>query len=328
MSKTLSVELVSSTVDVSSDSQVFARFLFLEQNVGVGTDRDFCIRLDQNEDQDLCEIWRYHGAVGTDMVDGIRLTQCDDYLLTGLTLDKAPMDMCFGTRELYSRLLHIIKQRGYPHIVKAWNFIPGINHGEGDQEHYRQFCKGRAEAFDAAGLSGRHMPAGTGVGAPAQQGLGVFILASPKKSYVIENPRQMSAYHYPKQYGPRSPAFSRGTVVRNGSNTQLFLSGTAAIVGHESRHDGDIDAQTKEMLANVSALVSAAKMGPVLNSDTNGSHAVFRLYLRNPTHRSAVEQYLNQFLPASTQLVVLDADICRRELLVEIDGILTAGQTI
>ncbi|MDH3694036.1 MAG: hypothetical protein OER96_05645 [Gammaproteobacteria bacterium] len=292
----------------------------------MSTDKDFHIALSQRNVESLCEIWRYPGPVSTDSIDGINISYCKDYLLTGLTLDTSTGEMCADARGLYERLLPIIKQCDYPYIVKAWNFVPGINQGDGDQETYRQFCKGRAEAFDSAEFSTEHMPAGTGVGAPVNQGLGVFILASPEKSESIENPRQVSAYRYPRQYGPRSPSFSRGAVVHNGSGAQLYVPGTASIVGHQSQHEGNVDAQTKEMLGNVRALVSAAGMDSVLTDDKNDNAAVFRLYLRDPAYSSTVLNHIKDILPSSTRLVILDADICRRELLVEIDGILTHSQ--
>lgn len=326
MSELLSITIASPSVDIQSDPHVLARFLYLDQVPAVPTNKDFHIALGQSGTESMCEIWRYTGSVNTDSIDGVNITYCKDYLFAGFTLNTSTGDMCTDARELYERLLPIIKQHSYPYIVKAWNFIPGINQGEGDLETYRQFCKGRAEAFDNADFSIENMPAGTGVGAPANQGLGVFILAATEKSEPIENPRQVSAYRYPRQYGPRSPSFSRGAVVRNSEATQLYVSGTASIVGHETQHEGDIDAQTKEMMDNVAALASEAGVESVLTSAEMADNAnVFRLYLRDQAHRSTVLNYLNNVLPSSTQIVVLDADICRRELMVEIDGILTSS---
>ena len=36
----------------------------------------------------------------------------------------------------------------------------------------------------------------------------------------------------------------------------LFVSGTASIVGHETQHRGDVVAQTRETLANLSSVLA------------------------------------------------------------------------
>jgi hypothetical protein len=63
----------------------------------------------------------------------------------------------------------------------------------------------------------------------------------------LENPRQISTYDYPPQYGPRAPTFSRATLAQIGGQWTLFISGTASIVGHQSLHPDDILAQTLDV---------------------------------------------------------------------------------
>src|SRR5690606_226506 len=106
-----------------------------------------------------------------------------------------------------------VNQLGYPHLVRIWNFIPDINRGSGDDETYVHFNRGRAIAFDELGFSSSRYPAATGVGSPAGSPLKVVVLASRTVPLAIENPRQTSACHYPRQFGPRSPAFARAMLL-------------------------------------------------------------------------------------------------------------------
>ena len=88
-----------------------------------------------------------------------------------------------------------------------------INAGPGDRERYRQFSVGRAESFEASGLADVQSPPGTAIGGPQGSPFTVVLLASRHPCQLVENPRQMSAFEYPADYGPRSPKFSRGGVL-------------------------------------------------------------------------------------------------------------------
>ena len=53
------------------------------------------------------------------------------------------------------------------------------------------------------------------------------------------------------------------------------------------------------------------------------SRGRFKVYVREPGHLEAIRQALDIPLFASSQIVYLQGDLCRRELLVEIEGVLT-----
>jgi enamine deaminase RidA (YjgF/YER057c/UK114 family) len=109
----------------------------------------------------------------------------------------------------------------------------------------------------------------------------------------------------------------------------LLVSGTASIVGHQSVHEGDVGAQTGETLENLHAvLAQAARLaGPGTRFDPTTMQST--VYLRRPGDAAAVRTVLAQAWgatsPAVAQAVFVRADICRRELLVEIEGHLWPG---
>ena len=61
--------------------------------------------------------------------------------------------------------------------------------------------------------------------------LAIGFLAGRAVPRHFENPRQVPAFEYPAQYGPRPPSFSRATAVKAGEGRWIFISGTAAVVG-------------------------------------------------------------------------------------------------
>ncbi|MGH8150795.1 MAG: pteridine-dependent deoxygenase, partial [Steroidobacteraceae bacterium] len=132
----------------------------------------------------------------------------------------------------------------------------------------------------------------------------------------IENPRQVSAYRYPRQYGPAAPTFSRAMLL---SERLLMVSGTASIVGHASRHPGSLASQIDETLANLECVLArATALEPALPRGW-GAHSLLKVYLRRRASAAEAAARLAARLPPAVRYVILEADICRAELLVEID---------
>jgi enamine deaminase RidA (YjgF/YER057c/UK114 family) len=199
---------------------------------------------------------------------------------------------------------------------------PGINIDDGGLERYRRFNLHRFKAYDEA----KHP---TATGAPAACALGssggplvLYCLASKTPPEAIENPRQTSAYRYPQQYGPRAPSFSRAALWRGDDEDSdvLFVSGTASIVGHETLHQGNVVAQAHETLTNLQSVVASAvshgARDVALLSDLR-----LKAYVRHPQDQPRVQQVLAGHGLDAENVLYLHADICRSDLLVEIEAI-------
>lgn len=204
----------------------------------------------------------------------------------------------------------------HTHVLRIWNYLAAITEGDGDDERYKQFCAGRAAGME--GIFSDEYPAATAIGRlDGQKILQVYWLAARSSGVALENPRQLSAYRYPRQYGPRPPRFARALLAQT-QPAQLHLSGTAAVVGHVSQHAGNCAAQLDEIFTNLDVLFrSAAQHGTAADL----SRAVLKIYVRNSADRNAVEAGLRTQLPAGTPWLLLYGDVCRAELLVEIDGV-------
>ena len=84
----------------------------------------------------------------------------------------------------------------------------------------------------------------------------------------VENPRQVSAYHYSRRFGAIPPCFARATLLTCGGEPLLIVGGTASVVGEESRHIGDLHGQTQETFRNLASVVAAAS-GRTLREDAS-----------------------------------------------------------
>ena len=211
------------------------------------------------------------------------------------------------TRSAYARLIAEVRAAGYPYFVRMWNHVGDINELDEGRERYQLFCAGRHDAFVEAGYQHRaDLPAASAVGSHGR-GLVIYFLAAPEPGVQVENPRQVSAYDYPAQYGPKSPSFSRLTVWRD----TVFVSGTSSVVGHASVHQGDVEAQLEETLRNMEIVL--ARTGKTL-----ADVVVAKTYLRRPTDYHVVASRLQSVFPAN---LYLEADICRSDLLIEIEAV-------
>jgi chorismate lyase/3-hydroxybenzoate synthase len=221
-------------------------------------------------------------------------------------------DAAGATEHAFRAIHRFLDASGYPHCWRMWNYIPDIHRGEGDDERYRQFVLGRHRAWAGREDFEHRLPAATAIGTP-DGGLLIYWLAGRHSGVPVENPRQVSAYRYPRQYGPRSPSFSRALRVDWRDGADLFVSGTASIVGHETLHHGDPRGQLREVLANLDALREAA--GP---AGRPWRARALKLFLRDPSLRDALHDELAA-LAQLAPLTVLQGDICRRDLHLEIE---------
>jgi chorismate lyase/3-hydroxybenzoate synthase len=267
----------------------------------------------------LVQVWTGVGPVRLGQTGIVRHTEDGTHLMGWIEVDEdAHGGLVAAAEAAYRELLGFHAESRYRHVWRIWNFVGDINAGSGDDERYRQFCLGRARAFErAAGrAAGIGYPAATAVGTvDGRRRLSICWLAGAVAGQPVENPRQVSAFRYPRQYGPAAPSFSRAMLTPGDA---LLVSGTASIVGHGSLHHGDAGAQLEETLRNLDALAAAA-------SAPTGSRAVaaplLTVFLRRPVDPARIVQRLQQHYPANTGIVVLDADICRAELLLEIEAI-------
>ena len=218
----------------------------------------------------------------------------------------------------YGLLVQHLQRSEYPHLLRVWNYLDAITEGEGDAERYRQFCVGRVAGLrDYSG----QFPAATAIGRrDGRRVLQVYWIAARQPGLAIENPRQVAAYRYPRQYGPQPPSFARAMLAPPSLHLPLMLSGTAAVVGHASQHHDDLPAQLQESFRNFDALIGQARGNAPRLPMQFGEDTLLKVYVRDACELARARERLDAMLMPGVARLVLHAEICRRELLIEIDG--------
>jgi chorismate lyase/3-hydroxybenzoate synthase len=281
-------------------------------------------RLDAGDS--VCDVWHGNAPLTQGQCGAIHYRHDDGVLFGVMVLsetlfegdtDQTPLQQT--TDAAYRQVFALLDKLRFPYLFRFWNYLTEINGHSFGRERYHQFNRGRQDAFLAHGRDVvGNVPAACALG-KTQGPLTIAFFAGRVAPLNIENPRQVSAYKYPPQYGPRSPMFSRATLARLGHDEVLFVSGTASIVGHATLHQANVVAQTRETMTNIKAVLSEANR---LASHTKFdlSSLVYKVYVRHPADLAQIRAELTHCVGDALKAVYLQADVCRQDLLLEIEA--------
>jgi chorismatase len=104
----------------------------------------------------------------------------------------------------------------------------------------------------------------------------------------------------------------------------LFVSGTASITGHQTQYANDPAAQCELTLDNIQHLISRENLsaqGHDVGFDLD-ELSVVKVYIRNASDMPMISSLVARRLPRS-QILYLNANICRSDLDVEIEGVIS-----
>lgn len=274
----------------------------------------------------MCEVWLSSAPLAQGQRGDIRY-RCSGEVIFGVialaesdfsgTNDSTPLQL--ATEAAYQQIGALLDELHYPHVFRFWNYMADINEHSNGLERYRQFNLGRQHALLAQGreVSG-NVPAACALGA-SSGAVSVAFLAGRVAPEAIENPRQISAYAYPQEYGPRSPTFSRASLVCMAEREWLFISGTASIVGHASLHPADVLAQTRETMSNIEAVLAEANRR-ARHGRFELAGMKYKVYIKHPHDLAQIRAELESKIGPVFDAMYLQADVCRRELLIEIEA--------
>jgi chorismate lyase / 3-hydroxybenzoate synthase len=273
----------------------------------------------------LIEVWSSRAPVSLGRSGDIQFARNDEIFFGSLNHTEADTrDIEATVRRAYHDILALIEREGFPNLLRIWNYFPGITRDVGGLDRYQCFCRGRFEALEGYyGEFDRKLPSASAVGTQGG-GLAIYFAAAREAGQHRENPRQISAYHYPPQYGPKSPSFARATLKRWGDDYSLYISGTASIVGHQSLHPGDVASQMEETLNNLRVLIDNTVREEGVAFAGLDSLQRLKVYIRDAQHLALVRSCLDKAIDPGVPRLILQADICRTDLLLEIEGIARA----
>lgn len=263
--------------------------------------------------QPLNEIWSVLEDVTRGVSGNCHWSKTDSIISAAIWLTKEQcLDIEKSTEHAYLELLTLLTNEGYPHPFRFWNYMPVINTGTDDQEQYKLFCTGRLKAFEQSGLIAEDYPSASALGHHAQ-GAVFYVLAAKRPGKHYRNSLQINAFQYPREYGPSSPSFSRATELTLNEQSLFLISGTASIIGHRTIAEGDITGQVATTIKNITHLLSLKREQ---NSETNVISA--KVYIRFEKDLKETKNLVDNALP-TTEIIYILADICRSNLLVEIE---------
>ncbi len=215
-------------------------------------------------------------------------------------------------------------------IARQWNYIERITGMSPQGQHYQQFNDARSRFYDRYAWTGGY-PAATGIGAQAG---GVTVMFDAVKgagvNLPVDNPLQISAHAYsqsvlidrPENRDKTTPKFERARYVACQDSRTVYISGTAAIRG-EASVGSDIIGQTGMTMCNIDTLTGPGNLHRHgVTADVRMRYAMLRVYLKRGGDFPAAESWMREHYP-DIPTVYLLADVCRDELLVEIEGIAT-----
>jgi len=246
----------------------------------------------------------------------------------------------YKTVQAYERIAAALRDCFAAHPVRFWNHIPHIRTAIGEGlDRYMAFNAGRfaafhewfggAQAFDGA------IATATGIGYCGRD-LVIDILADERPGLHVQNPRQRRPFRYSCRFGPFPPCFARATVMVGASDLRrVLIGGTASIVDEASTHVGNLVAQTEETFGNLASLVRASRVAAGVSTSTGGGSdkgadkdvealAAFesaRVYYLHERDEDEVRCLVEHRWPHLSDIEFLRADICRPELLIEIEGV-------
>ncbi len=217
--------------------------------------------------------------------------------------------------DAYRRILLAIENAGYPVLVRTWHYLPGIYRRDAGLSVYQEFCNGRLRAARSSGKK-RILCAATVIGTEASH-CAFHFLAAKTVGRAVDNARQTPPLNYPIYAEAERPLFARAVIQPWQNGTTVFVSGTASIVGHESRSAGNLVGELREIQKNLEVLERGW-----MRSETEQSamrRRFLKVYLSNPSDSEKAHEYLSSCCNNQEVLVMLKGDICRPELTVEIE---------
>ena len=237
------------------------------------------------------------------------------------------------SQEVFAKLNTLLSAYsfGVDDIVRQWNYIGNIVSCKDGKQNYQEFNDARS-AYYATGVWSNGYPAATGIGSTEGIIVGgiAFKKSNGKGVYPIDNPLQVAAHIYSKNVlidndenaVKSTPKFERAKLIESTSGVCCFVSGTAAIRGEESVNPTSAKLQTIKTIENIEYLVSKENLVRFGCKSYDLKYAILHVFVKHAEDYEAVKTVVEERC-SQVPTIYSVADVCRSELLVEIEGILT-----
>ncbi len=257
---------------------------------------------------------------------------------SGLSQTTETTDILHQSEAAFGQLQNILleEQMEFSDIVRQWNYIEQITgnfyHDNSSSQHYQIFNDVRSRFYESANFKNGY-PAATGIGMDCG-GIIIDVIAArfeDEKSIVaVKSPVQVDAFSYSKDvlaenhampdFSRSTPKFERAKILNTPESQLIFISGTAAIIGQVSNLKLSVAQQTEMTIQNIMSLISSENLFKHgIESTEDATITYLRVYVKHSKDLVQVKTICFNYFPFLPILYVV-ADICRAELLVEIEG--------
>lgn len=238
-------------------------------------------------------------------------------------------------RQLLAAFLHL--GLSFNQIVRQWNYVEQIfgfeASGLQQRQNYQLFNEVRSEYYSRY-RTNPDFPAATGIGV-AHHGVSIECLAVADNENLeiisLSNPEQLDSYQYGQtvlkgepqkhQTSNQPPQFERAKLMISENQSRVFISGTASIAGQETIGMNDVEKQTRITIEHIELLTGRKNLKlhyPKLTVIPD-QYAYVRVYVKNEADIPAVKAICRNHF-GEVPLSFVQADICREDLLVEIEA--------
>jgi enamine deaminase RidA (YjgF/YER057c/UK114 family) len=260
-------------------------------------------------------------------------------IAAGLGENSESTNILLQSESAFSQMNKILEteEMEFSDIVRQWNYIEQITETH-DQEnspsqHYQIFNDVRSKYYQRSDFKNGY-PAATGIGMDFG-GIIIDMIAAKfeqEKSIVaVKSPVQLDAYTYTKEvlaensamcdFCRTTPKFERAKILNTSAKKWILISGTAAISGQDSTNQMSARLQTEMTIQNILRLISEENIKiDGVSAGQKANIQSLRVYVKYKKDIPQVKETCLEYFPQLPILYVI-ADICRPELLVEIEGL-------
>lgn len=229
------------------------------------------------------------------------------------------------------------EQMSINHVVRQWNYIGEILRikyiNNKPVQNYQVFNEVRNQ-FYGNHFKASLFPSATGIGT-LYRGVSIdFCAVEAKKDTInvaVDNEKQENPYTYGQEvligesstgdHKKQPPQFERARFLSFPGSSTLFLSGTASIIGQKTVGVEDIEKQTNITIEHLKTLGDFKNVNKYVAGAPNASgyFSSIRVYIKRENDFDKVKDICNEAFE-NVPVVYVNADICRDNLLVEIEG--------
>lgn len=221
--------------------------------------------------------------------------------------------------EIFRLASEVLHREGFPieNIIRQWNYIERITDFDGYDQHYQMFNNVRSNFYKQATWNTGY-PAATGIGTNlggVLVDIDAAVFARPECfTTPIDNKLQVAAHVYSTEVleaaheEKATPKFERAKSITFDDRKLIYISGTAAIRGEGSLTGVGLERQLHITMENIAQLIDNAQL------------KMLRVYLKEKSYYKEAYELLENY-KLNIPISYMCADVCRNELLIEIEGI-------